>query len=54
MVDAGLDQKRAKEISSHESDSMFDRYNIGKREDIEAARKAVEGYYTAVTSRDSS
>ena len=43
MVDAGLDRKRAKEISGHVTDSMFDRYNIGKQEDVEAARKAVEG-----------
>jgi hypothetical protein len=43
MIDAGMDRKRTMEITGHKTGSMFDRYNIGKQEDIEATRRQVEG-----------
>lgn len=33
--DAGIDEKRIMEITGHRTRSMFDRYNIGKQEDVQ-------------------
>jgi hypothetical protein len=34
MSDAGLEEKRIMDISGHVTRSMFDRYNIGKVQDV--------------------
>jgi integrase len=45
MSDAGLEEKRIMEISGHRTRSMFDRYNIGREEDVTRARDAVERFH---------
>jgi len=42
MIDKGLDRQRAKDISGHVTDTMFNRYDIGKSGDVEKARKIIE------------
>ncbi|PYU27279.1 MAG: hypothetical protein DMG32_07775, partial [Acidobacteria bacterium] len=48
MSDAGLEERRIMDISGHVTRSMFDRYNIGKEQDVEEARKAIEHYHKKV------
>ena len=47
MVDAGLEKQIAKMVSGHITDSTLDRYNIGKEQDVELARRAIEQYHRA-------
>jgi integrase len=51
MVDSGMEKARAKAISGHITDSTFDRYNIGKEEDLEYARRSIEQYHRAEQKR---
>jgi hypothetical protein len=45
LVEAGLDRTRAKAITGHLTDSMFERYNIGRDKDVEDARQAIESFH---------
>jgi integrase len=45
MSDAGMDRTRIKEISGHKSDSMFERYNIGREKDVDEARRTMDAYH---------
>jgi integrase len=51
MVDSGVDRTRAKAISGHKTDSMFDRYNIGQDKDVADAREAMESYHRSQQKR---
>jgi integrase len=42
MIEAGMPRERAKDISGHITDSTFNRYDIGKEEDVEQARLATQ------------
>jgi len=53
MSDAGLEERRIMDISGHVTRSMFDRYNIGKSEDVEEARRAIEQFHRAAQRRKS-
>jgi integrase len=44
MIEAGLGEKRAMDISGHVTNTMIKRYNIGRQEDVDAARVAVERF----------
>jgi len=43
MIDRGVDRDRAKDISGHLTDSMFERYNIGREEDVLETAAIVAG-----------
>jgi hypothetical protein len=45
MSDAGLEEKRIMEVSGHKTRAMFDRYNIGREEDVARAREAIERFH---------
>lgn len=45
MSDAGLEEKRIMEVSGHKTRSMFDRYNVGRDEDIARAGEVVERFH---------
>jgi len=45
MVDAGMPRSRAKDISGHATDSIFNRYDIGRERDVEQARKTMERFH---------
>jgi len=45
MSDAGLEEKRIMEVSGHKTRSMFDRYNIGREEDVARAREAIDRFH---------
>jgi hypothetical protein len=45
MSDAGMERTRIKAISGHKSDSMFERYNIGREKDVDEARKTMDAYH---------
>jgi hypothetical protein len=47
LVRAGVALAVAKKISGHETDSVFDRYNITSVEDQRAALRATEAYLEA-------
>jgi integrase len=51
MADAGLHEARIMAVSGHMSRSMFDRYNIGREEDIAAAGKAIEQFHRRAQKR---
>jgi integrase len=43
--DARMEEKRIMEITGHLTRSTFDRYNIGREEDVERARKVIEQFH---------
>ncbi len=45
MSDAGMERSRIMAISGHKTDSMFERYNIGREKDVEEARKAIDAFH---------
>jgi integrase len=45
MMDAGMERKRAKELTGHVTDSMFERYNIGRDKDVDEARDLMERFH---------
>jgi integrase len=47
LSDAGLEEKRIMDISGHKTRAMFDRYNIGRKEDVAKAREAIERFHKA-------
>jgi len=51
MSDAGLHEARIMAVSGHVTRSMFDRYNIGREEDVAAARKAIEQFHRKAQER---
>ena len=51
MIDSGMDRTRAKAISGHKTDSMLERYNIGREKDVADAGKAMESYHRAQQKR---
>jgi hypothetical protein len=51
MSDAGLPEARIMAVSGHVTRSMFDRYNIGREEDVAMVRKAVEQFHRTQQKR---
>jgi hypothetical protein len=49
MIRAGIDRKIAKEISGHESDSIFDRYNIVSESDLNDAMAKRAAYEAEIS-----
>jgi integrase len=45
MMDAGMERKRAREITGHLTDSTFERYNIGKEHDVDKSRDLIEEFH---------
>ncbi len=45
MVDAGIPRQRAKAISGHVTDAVFNRYNIGLEKDVALAHDASERFH---------
>jgi len=45
MMDAGMERKRAREITGHLTDSTFERYNIGKEHDADDSRNLMEEFH---------
>jgi integrase len=43
--DAGMEEKRIMEVTGHLTRSTFDRYNIGREEDVARARKAIARFH---------
>ena len=50
MSDAGMPEARIMAISGHVTRAMFDRYNIGREEDVAAARRAIERFHRRRTA----
>jgi hypothetical protein len=44
MIKAGIDKKRAKQLSGHLTDEVFDRYDIATEEDAVDTGKTMRAY----------
>ena len=51
MVDAGVPEKRAMEISGHVTRSVFDRYNVGSQRDSDASVDQIEQFQKVTTEK---
>jgi integrase len=45
MVEAGIPRQRAKAISGHITDAVFNRYDIGREQDVAKAHEAMERFH---------
>ena len=45
MVEAGIPRQRAKDISGHKTDAMFNRYDIGREKDVAETQETIERFH---------